>query len=240
MSLTIPVTPGSLPQGFCPTDYQDLLNTFSQHQSVLFPDSLSAGLNVSASKPTDTSRPWLQLDAFGRPIRIYWFAAGAWLSLHTLLPGTTIWWFAALPTFSAFDGGDASALSALSGPMWQQAKLPGGATIAAQFPLVAGTLPSGAVLAVGDTGGEENHVLTTPELPSGGIPVSGYTIPTGRFASTAQIVAPQGSTQADPLTTPLPGSTLAGAGMDKGHNTMPVFAVGYLLQRTGRLFYAVP
>src|SRR5437762_6365866 len=168
MPLTLPVIPTQLPQGFCPADYQEMWNSYAAHGSVTVPDGVLGGISVSASKPTDQTRPWLQLDSNGRPIRLYWYAGGSWLSLHPLLPGSTIWWFNPLPSpLDLFDGGDATGVeSIVTGPMWRQAKLPTGTVIAAQFPLVAGTLPSGTVLSVGDVGGEEKHLLTIPELPA--------------------------------------------------------------------------
>ena len=60
-----------------------------------------------------------------------------------------MWWFAALPDFTVFDGGDANPISDISGPMWQQANDSNGNLIAAMFPIPAGTLPSGTVIQIG-------------------------------------------------------------------------------------------
>jgi hypothetical protein len=241
MSQTLPVIPSQLANGFCPVDYQDLLNTFSSHQSVVLPDF--SGVVASSSKPTDQTLTWLQLDQFGRPIRLYKFAQGAWLSLHPLVPGLTQWWFDVLPSFATFDGGDADPISVLSGPMWQQAKNSDGVTIAARFPVAAGTLPSTTVLAQGDTGGEEKHVLTPAE---GGfyLPVSAATLDdgdadTGAFKSMLNFQLDGHTVGAvDAAGTPNAPFTL-GSATPSGHNTMPPYVVGYLLQRSGRLFYAV-
>jgi hypothetical protein len=231
-SLTLPVQPGQLPSGFCPSTYQDLLNEFSQNQSVPFPDTF-AGIIVSATKPTDTTRAWLELDQFGRPIRLYFFSQGAWLSLHTLVPGATIWWFDVLPDFTVFDGGDANPLTSLSGPMWQQAKRADGTVIAAQFPIVVGTLPSGTVLNVNDTGGEESHLLTVAEMPSH----------LHSFQPPENANSPSGSgkytTGGDATEGQIAAYNTATTGGDTAHNNIPPYVVGYLLQRTTRQFYTI-
>jgi len=120
--------------------------------------------------------------------------------------------------------------------MWRQAKLPNGTVIAAQFPLVAGTLPSGTVLSVGDVGGEEKHLLTIPELPAhhheemcadpAGDAIGGGGANRRTFGTTASTFIGSGLNTGD-------------MGSDQAHNNMPVFAVGYLLQRTSRLFYSI-
>src|SRR5438552_15125504 len=149
---SIPVTPSQLPTGFCATDYQNLLNEFSAHQSVDISAGTGTPVIVSSAKPADTTVLWERLDQFGRPDRLYFFAQGAWLALHPSVPGTTIIWTDVLPTFTTFDGGDANPLSAISGPMWELV-----ATLAAKFPLCAGTLPSGTVVNIGHSGGQEKH-----------------------------------------------------------------------------------
>jgi hypothetical protein len=227
-----------------------MLNGFSAHQSVLLPDSAVGGISVSASKPTDQTRPWLQLDAFGRPVRIYQFAQGAWLSLHTLVPGLTQWWFDVLPNFTTFDGGDANPLSSLSGPMWRQALNSDGVLIAAKFPVAAGTLPSTAVLAQGDVGGEENVTLSANQLAkhthfvAAAENVIGTAIsPTNKMASSQLGIGTADYSLAGSIQDATAGLTseVGGNATEDAvpHNNMPPFVVGYLLQRTIRQFYAI-
>ena len=162
--MNVPITPQQLPVGFCPPDYQTMWNAFAAAGFVNIPDALSPVI-WQASKPVDSTVTWGQLDSLGRPVRIYKFAQGAWLSLHPQVPGQTIWWFNALPDFTVFDGGDANPISDISGPMWQQAKDINGNLIAAMFPIPPGTLPSGTVIQIGNTGGEEQHTLLPAEVP---------------------------------------------------------------------------
>ncbi len=231
-SQTLPVIPSELPSGFCPDTYQALLNGFSAHQSVTIPDF--AGLVMSDTAPTDQTVAWLQLDGLGRPVRLYKFAQGSWLSLHPIPPGMTQWWFDVLPDFTTFDGGDGSPLSSYTGPMWQQAKNSDGVVIAAKFPVTAGTLPSGAVLAQGATGGEEKHTLLQAELPVVSNPSNVQGVVDNPSTTLGAAVTSGGSIERL-VATPLPG--LGGSATPM--NLLNPYVVGYLLQRTTRLFYAV-
>jgi hypothetical protein len=141
-------TAGQLPQGFCPRNYQELFDAFVAN--LMLETAASTNIIFAATKPADTTLGWGQLDNLGRLQRIYYFAQGAWLAKHTSEPGTTIIWTSSLPDFTAFDGGDANPLSAISGPMWEEV-----VALRAKLPIGVGTLPSGKVLAIGDTGGAE-------------------------------------------------------------------------------------
>ncbi len=235
--MSTPIQNDQLPSGFCPTDYQDLLNVFTEHQFVDL-DTIT-GIQVSTATPTDETLPWLQLDSFGNPIRIYWFAAGAWLSLHPTAVGLTMWWFGTQPTdafLDTFDGGSAGAVGESSGPMWRRAKLQAGAgaEIVGQFPLVAGTLqPSGTVVAGNATGGADQVILTEPQLPVLPLypdPFVGTQFPAGGGAISG------GGADVSQIK-PFPTQTDIGSG--QAHSNMPPYAVGYLLQRTERKFYRV-
>jgi len=162
--MSTPLNIGTLPQGFCPTTYQDMLNGYGAALSVDIPTA--SGFTISTTKPSVTTNVWFQIDSLGRFIRTYLFGQGAWLSAHPIASGLTQWWFAALPDFTTFDGGDSGSIGPMSGPMWQQAKDGNGTLIAAKFLITAGTLPSATVLALGNTGGEEVHTLLTAEIPS--------------------------------------------------------------------------
>jgi hypothetical protein len=239
--VVVPVTAGTLPSGFCPQTYQDMVNGFSAVQTVTLPGS-NVGVVISPTKPADSTVYWVQQDSLGRPIRAYLFAQGSWLSLHPQVPGMTMIWTDPLPDFTTFDGGDANALSPVSGPMWQ-------VVLPAVFPLGAGTLPSGKVINSGDTGGEEVHLLTIPELAPHTHDVTlthgnSYTgepnvLTVGNGSADPQpFTAPQAAqnTGGDPSTgigtPPIPQKAL-------GHNCLPVYQGVIFLQRTTRLFYSV-
>lgn len=255
--LVLPVTAATLPAGSCPTTLQDMLNLFSQFQSVTFPDTFK-GVIVSATKPgvSDQDKLWQQTDANGNPTRIYSYAGGLWLSRHPMPPGSIILWTGALPDFTSFDGGSTGALGVASGPMWYQATLDGtapspwgtGVLIAAQFPIAAGTLPSTAVVAVGATGGEENHVLSASEAKllahyhNEGLAVDPATVcyyendgaPPSPVNSPTQHVTMATGSISSPRT-----STVGDATANQAHTNMPPWAGVYLLMRSTKLYYSV-
>lgn len=218
----IQVLNDQLASGFCPSGYQDLLNTFSANQYINL-DSEESNLIVSATKPLVTTKAWLQLDQLGRPVRIYWFAQGAWLSLHPQPSGFVMPWFDAVPNFNTFDGGDANAPSAISGPMWERIS-----TLDGKFPLTTGTLPSGTIIQQGDTGGEEEHTLTIPELPAH---THDVTRPTRLETGTPCWESGHGTDFT---------AVTSSVGADEPHNNMPPYVGMCWLRRTSRMFYTVP
>lgn len=264
----LPVNSGTLPGGFCPSTWQAVADAFAAIYSVPFNQASGINMVASATKPSDTTVGWLALDSLGRLQRTYFYGQGAWLSLHPMVPGSTIWWFQALPNFTSFDGGDGNVLGAQSGAMWQQAKDVNGNTIAAQFPMVAGTSALGTVFANGATGGEETHVLVPDEsVPHQHLQFVAHqenslTVPDGSNYI-ADKLASGNSTESytaskdTSATSPSVGLGGVNGGIistdsdaisfvdytnkykAKAHNTLPLYVVGYLLQRTTRLYYAI-
>ncbi len=245
--MNVSITPQQLPSGFCPTTLQEMWNTFAANGFVAIPDAISQ-IVWQQNKPTDSTVTWGQLDSLGRPVRVYKFAQGAWLSQHTIASGLTMWWFDVLPTFTTFDGGDAGPLSDTTGPMWQQAKDSNGNLIAAKFPIPAGTLPSGTVLALGDTGGEEKHTLLTAELASHThLEFSDEGVPGNNPPGSGDTVAREGTSPGGDSEYAMQKGTLAAAvgktsatGSATPFNVMPPYVVGYLLQRSSRIFFSIP
>lgn len=243
--LTLQVVAGQLASGFCPATLQEMVNGFSAVQTVTFPASFT-GITVSATKPTDQTQAWLQLDSFGRPVRLYYFASGAWLSQHPLPPGFTMIWTTALPTFTSFDGGDANPLSAISGPMWEEVT-----AFRARFPIGVGTLPiSGTAVAVGDTGGLEQVALTAQNIPGPDINVwagSSDGSASGIREAISTVENPHSGTSAayqssdgvaghnDYIQNPYGDSS----GAATAHQNLPPYLGVYLLRRSSRIFYAV-
>lgn len=86
---TIYITPHPLPAGYCFTSLQDLLDTFSSHQSVTFPAGATE-IIVSASQPmpADQDKVWLKVDGVGNPVNFYWFNGGSWKEVN---PPNVFW-----------------------------------------------------------------------------------------------------------------------------------------------------
>jgi microcystin-dependent protein len=241
MSLILPVVSGQLPNGFCPSTYQDMVNGFSAVQTVTFPNTFT-GITVSSTTPADQTQAWLQLDSLGRPVRLYYFASGAWISMHPAVPGTTIIWTTTLPTFSTFDGGDANPLSAISGPMWEEVT-----ALRAVFPIGVGTLPSGTAIAVGGTGGNEKVTLDATNMPAhnhqlyvgasdgsvGGIRAALQTVDTPHSGTDAAYQTSDGSGGSNYVK----NSYGDAGGASVAHDNVPPYVGVYYLRRTNRLFY---
>jgi len=249
--INYPLFAQTLPSGFCPTTWQAILNAFAQNLFAQIPGSNNQ-LVVSATKPADSTVAWLQLDSSGRPTYLFYFAQGAWLSKHPVATGLTQWWFSDLPNFNTFDGGDSNPLSPISGPMWRQAQTDDGTVIAARFPLAAGTLPSGTVLNAGDLGGEETHSLTVTELaphthvlsPATPIPDkwSGDQEGAGKISTGSSALNSGDEAKIQSASPHFEAAITGGTGNPPvvvGHNNMPLYCCGYLLQRTSRQFYSV-
>lgn len=243
-ALTLPVTPGTLPSGACPATYQEMLNLFSANQTVPFPSTFT-GVILSSTAPSDTTKAWFQLDSFGRPVRLYAFASGAWLSLHPCVPGFTMIWTTTLPTMTTFDGGDANPVSAISGPMWEEV-----VSLRAAFPLGAGTLPSGTVVAAGGTGGVETVTLGSTNVPAhnhdlwvgssdgtaSGVREALQTVDNPHGGTAAKYALSDGVTGHNNYVQSEGGD---GSGAAVAHTNMPPYVGVFFLRRTNRLFYTV-
>lgn len=235
--VTYQIDSATLPVGSCPSTYQELADLLASIYSVTV-NTNNTGIVVSATKPADTTVVWKQLGSDGRPVRDYVFVGGLWLSRHTLEPGSIMLWGQALPNFATFDGGDGSAPSIVSGPMWEEVT-----ELRAKFPIGVGTLPSGTVLAVGDTGGSEKHVLTANELPASfslNATLDGHRTNTETLGP--QWLAPPGSDYSSATTPPTELATFpfVNPGGGQGHSTLPPFWTVFFLRRTDKQYFAVP
>ena len=243
--LVLPVVAGQLPAGFCPTDFQSIVNGFSAVQTVTFPSTFT-GIIVSATKPSDTTQAWLQLDSLGNPVRVYAFANGAWLSRHPIASGLVQIWTTTIPDFTTFDGGDSNALSSISGPMWEEVT-----ALRAVFPIGVGTLPGGTVLAVNATGGVETVTLDNTNIPehthelwvcgsdgtASGVREALQTVDNPHSGTAAKYALSDGVTGHNNYVQNEGGD---GSGVAVAHTNMPPYLAVYFLRRTARQFYVVP
>lgn len=248
---SLPLTPQTLPSGVCPDSYQALLNLFASNLFVNSPANFGIQWVFGPTKPSpsDNDKGWFRTDSSGKPIGTYLFAAGAWLMRHPMQPGQSMWIFDDAPDFTTYDGGDANPLSALSGPMWEASKNKDGTLIAARFPIVAGTLPSGTVLSPGDTGGLETDTSVNPHThpfddgyfceakpraDANGIATKACPDGTASGGGTGH----QGDIDHDNVIWVAPSTTGSG-GTTVTSNNMPPWVCGVLISRTARLYYSV-
>ena len=154
-------------------------------------------------------------------------------------------WTTALPTMTTFDGGDANPTSAISGPMWEVVT-----ALQARSPIGVGTLPSGAILNVGDTGGSETVTLGPTNMPAhghdlwvgssdgstSGIREALQTVNNPHSGTDAQYASSDGVTGHNNYVKNSYGDA---SGNAVAHTNMPPYLAVYLLRRTARLFYTV-
>lgn len=204
----------------------------------------------------DRTKPWLRLNPDGTLDRIYVFAGGLWVSTHHLLPGARIIAPSTLLTAAdvwAWDGGDGSdpattTPSYATGAMWEVDPI-----LTARFPLGAGTLPSGAVVAPNATGGAETHAIVTAEVPKHTHYIATDEVVTGSDVNSTDQVARRkndGSLSGDEhgdykLAPSTLEATLGksgpyggdGAGVTTPMNIMPPYGAVLFIQRTNRTQY---
>jgi len=255
----LPIISETIPDGSCPETYNELAQLFASHFFAVQGAGVGKQWIFSAAKPTldQTDYGWFQLDDQGLPIRPYLFAQGLWLSRHPTYPGQAVWVFQDIADITAYDGGSAGVVSLTTGPMWQYARATDlnntsdSDIITAKFPITKGTLPSGTVLNTGDTGGEESHSLTEPEMPPHTHVIttvkpiankwSGNESGAGKITTGNQDIA-EGDASIIANNPFFEASITGGSGTPPvvtPHNTLPPYIVGILIQRTNRLFYAI-
>lgn len=158
-------------------------------------------------------------------------------------------WVGTEADLKTYDGGADAAISASTGPFWEI-----DTNFAAKFPMGAGTLPvSATVVGVGDTGGEEKHVLTVSEMQHfHGVGTDGQTddpfAMLHRTWNTAPTTYPQRVNDMNPtsasgwhddgnISSGVGGTTkaLADETVD-GHNTLPPYRAVYFIKRTARIW----
>lgn len=235
--VTYQVDAATLPVGSCPSTYQELADLLASIYSVTV-NTNNTGIYIGASAPADTTLVWKRLDASSlRPLRDYIFVSGLWVSRHTIQSGTIILYDSTIADINTLDGGSVGLVTAVSGPMWEYVT-----QLQAKFPIGAGTLPSGTVLAIGDTGGEEKHILAANELPAAfslSATLDGHRTNTETLAP--QWLAPPGSAYSSATTPPTELGTFpfVNAGGGQGANNLPPYYALSFLRRTGREYYVV-
>lgn len=212
----------NLPADYCFTTPQQLALDISSRLTGTLAGSASlytVGKDLPSTDNED--RPWLKLNSDGSPNRLYYYWQGQWTSEHPIPPSSAVrqLWTSTTGALSTYDGGDANPISVTSGPMWEV-----DTDFAALFPIGVGTTANNTVIGVGDTGGEDEHVLTIEELAAH---IHSEAIGTGnegrRVIGSGNDLTDEGDT----------GTT----GEDQPHNNLPPYRGVYFIKRTQRQFY---
>lgn len=251
MSLNLKVLSATVPSPLdCVVNNVDW-QALSALLTVSFPNDIG-NFSIGNTEPPPSRRgdPWFRLEADGTPDGWYVYAMGSWLKRHTTVPGTVIMWEGLAADIDTFDGGEAGAVTDLSGPMWERVT-----EMDAKFPIGPGTLPSTAVIGVGDTGGEENHELVSAEIPKHNHKLANVDFaapsPANPQLGAGDFLTFKGGresgnsnfnyTLCGSATAPSLGVTSDiggdGSGNTVAHNNLPPYNAIFFLRKTGRLFY---
>lgn len=174
----IPVNGGTLPQGFCPTTPQEMLDGFVEVLTVTLPAANSTVKISTTVTNDDIGKLWVKIDADGNPLGMFIYDAdvGDWVRATpytNTVPEGTIW-----PFYYADSEANAKTAIALLGqenepnpnaanPYWRLCDgTDGTPDLRGRTIVGAGTGGGGLTpRANAATFGAEEIVLTTPQLP---------------------------------------------------------------------------
>jgi len=244
----ITLTPPSLPVSYCPLNYQNLANDIIGGTQAVFNSTIgNSFFNFGPTFPAINNRIYPWLDENGQ----WWiFDQGFWVYKNPVVAGSyeRRIFVGTTNDLLSYDGGDGTAVAGdTSGPMWMVDTL-----LDARFPVGVGAFAASGSVAVLGTAtstsivGEDQHLLTTAEMPTHTHQVSIKTF--GHGGNDGDRVAADGGTSSPTLTnnvTVFPSSTLdpdvdaiaANTGGNAAHNNLPPFYGVYFIKRTSRIYY---
>lgn len=146
------------PPGLCYTNLSDDIPIIAQYLRAVFSGN---EVNTGSSTPAaeDRDKPWIRTNSDGTDDGVWVFFNGFWIQKHPLPQGMVTLYEGTLASVPTYDGGEAAAVTNISGPFWEEVT-----EMQARSPIHPGTLPSGTVINVGNNIGEEAHVQTLAEL----------------------------------------------------------------------------
>lgn len=156
----------SFPPGYCFTDFNALFSDANAFGSfTLNTDVGNSFFNYGETIPDAANRifPWLRTVG-GYPDDWYIFVGGKWYSLYKGAPagpnGLRYDYCDTQTSLLTFDGGESAVVGIGSGPFWEVDTAFAGRTAVAP-----GALPSGASVALNDTGGTDLLTLASANIP---------------------------------------------------------------------------
>jgi microcystin-dependent protein len=229
-------------------NYQNLANDIIGGTQAVFNSTIgNSFFNFGPTFPAINNRIYPWLDENGQ----WWiFDQGFWVYKNPVVAGSyeRRIFVGTTTDLLSYDGGDGTVTAGdTSGPMWMVDTL-----LDARFPVGVGAFAASGSVAVLGTAtstsvvGEDQHLLTTAEMPTHTHQVSIKTF--GHGGNDGDRVAADGGTSSPTLTnnvTVFPSSTLdpdvdaiaANTGGNAAHNNLPPFYGVYFIKRTARVYY---
>lgn len=122
MPTEVILTPGTLPEDFCPATEQIRYNTYISLTSASFAEGFS-GVNFGPNQPTveNQDKPWIKTNSDGSLVGVYTFFSGVWVTPY--MPGFpangVIMYRGDAADVDTLGGGSAGAVTSVTGPFWQ-------------------------------------------------------------------------------------------------------------------------
>lgn len=229
---------GLVPEGFCPTTWQQTFQGLLNILSGSLPINIGT-VNLGPNTPDADHRgfPWIRYQTDGSPypgIPAIWTYFGSWLAAHPVLSTDkdVRLWKGTLGDLDTKDGGSAGAVTATTGPFWTR-----DTDFDGKMVVGVGTLqPSGTVKVLGDTGGVDRVTLDTTMIPSHSHPSENgnpFITQGAGMPSEFLVGGAMGANGEDHNVTGLTGGGLS-------HDNMPPYRCVYFIKRTARVYYSLP
>lgn len=176
MTTLITIGNGTLPVGFCPTNWQNLLDNFVQQMFASFNGSEANGFynyGDTAPDPVNSAFPWLRIsNVSAEKNGWYTYSSGYWRRAHPEAPNSNVrrLWRGPEADLWSYDGGDGTDpavpgnVQPHTGAMWKL-----DTDFTGRSPMGVGTVPGTAApktLALDEQYGAGEHALTIAEMPA--------------------------------------------------------------------------
>lgn len=154
----LPIVESGTPEGLCYSTLSADIPIIAQYLRAVF-DGNEINSESSTPPAENRDRPWHRTNADGTDDGWWTFYNGFWIQKHPMAIGSVIMFEGTQGDIETFDGGEAGAITNITGAFWQPVT-----EMAARSPIHPGTLASGAVINVGDNIGQEKIVMTLANL----------------------------------------------------------------------------
>jgi hypothetical protein len=154
---------GVPPDDYCPESHAALVTYILSLIEAEVPGPYTIW-NYGSTVPAvaDQDRPWLRLDAEGRPEGVYKFYNSQWVRPHLIPPdsGFRDIWVGTPEELKTEDGGEDAAVGETTGPFWEI-----DTDFAARIPMGVGTTAGGQAIDLGTSYGADELMLAAGNLP---------------------------------------------------------------------------